>query len=163
MEKKPRNNLAKEALQTLQHFHCFLEQQTQKVRLQDGCPFSSLTLAPFLPLLGAHHTAEGEPLLAAPAPGQCVQECDTGCCHSQALLVLPCSCFVFPLEPSIHDGECFHQLFRDRSREGGSPSQPEEMKDSCQLRQGGFAREHRGFHVYFARLVTLSCICHSSF
>lgn len=53
-----RNNLANIALRSLQHFHCFLQQQTRKVRLQNVFPFSSPTLAPFLPFLRAHLFAE---------------------------------------------------------------------------------------------------------
>lgn len=56
-----RNNLANIALQSLQHFHCFLQQQTRKVRLQNVFPFSSPT--PFLPFLRAHLFAEVKLLL----------------------------------------------------------------------------------------------------
>lgn len=91
MEEKLTNNLAKEALQTLQHFHCFLEQQTQKVRLQDECPSSSLTLAPFP---GSSFLCRGEPLLANPAAGACVTQAVVTASTAGAHLQL----FCFPIE-----------------------------------------------------------------
>lgn len=147
---------------------CFLKQQTWKVRLQDGCPFSSLALAPFLPFLRAHLFAEGEPLLANRAACACSEAVGAGGV-TQAVVTprhCPCSPAVVLFSrwsPHSMMVSASYQLFRDPPREGGSPNQPEEMKDTCQLEQGGFAGEHHGFHIYFAELVTLSCICHSSF
>ena len=58
-----RNNLANKTLQSLQHFHCFIQQQTRKVGLRDVFPFSYPTLAPFLPFLRSHLFAEVKLLL----------------------------------------------------------------------------------------------------
>lgn len=53
--------------------------------LQEECPFSSLTPAPSLPLLGHISLQRGLSWLQ----GRGCRRCDTGCWHCQALLVSP--------------------------------------------------------------------------
>lgn len=117
---------------------------------------------------GSISLCRGASLLSDPVAGSCSGAGGAG--GVTQAVVTPRHCWCSPAvvlfshcSPQSMVLSAPHQLLRDPPREGGSPSQPEEMKDSCQLRQGGFAGEHHGFHIYFARLVTLSCICHSSF
>lgn len=126
VEKKLRNNLANQALQTLQHFHLFSQTTDPEGQIAGWMSLlypSPCTIPAFPESTSVCRggASPGWPCCMCLLRGSGCRRCGTGSWHSQALPVLTCSCFVFPLEPSLHDGECFLSAVQGPSKRGRQP------------------------------------------
>lgn len=117
MEKKLRNNLAKEALQTLQHFHCFLEQQTQiagwvSLLLPNPCSIPAFA--------GSTSLGRGG---SSPGPAACSCSGAVGAGGVTQAAVTPrhCCCSPAVVLFSVHGGECFPSAVQRPSKRGRQP------------------------------------------